>query len=206
MKRKGVYSALMLLGMLSGCAVPGGGEKPASQANQALAQELAQVKASVSKAAAQGGEWRDTGKWIKQAETALSKGETDKAQKLLDRAREEAQLGLDQAQSQQDVVAQLDQLGKPVSAQVIEEGKKLSFDRKKGNCLSCHAMDDGVSPGTIGPPLVQIQQRFPNKGALYGQIWDATVRNPQTLMPPFGRHKILSKAELDKIVEYVWTL
>lgn len=93
-----------------------------------------------------------------------------------------------------------------VQADVLAEGKKISFDRKKGNCLACHAMGDGESPGDIGPPLVAMKARFPDKAKLRAQIWDATVLNPETIMLPFGRHKVLTEEEIDKVVEYVWSL
>jgi sulfur-oxidizing protein SoxX len=32
---------------------------------------------------------------------------------------------------------------------VVEKGKAVAVDRKKGNCLACHAMDDGTLPGNI---------------------------------------------------------
>lgn len=86
-----------------------------------------------------------------------------------------------------------------------EEGKKIAFSKKKGNCLACHMMGDGISPGNIGPPLMAIQSRF-SKKKLRAQIWDATVANSESPMPPFGRHKMLSESELDKVVEYVWGL
>ena len=89
---------------------------------------------------------------------------------------------------------------------VVEEGKKIAFNRKKGNCLACHQIAGGTLPGNIGPPLVGMKQRFPNKQALRDQIWDATKRNPNTSMPPFGRHKILTEDEIDKVVEFIWTL
>ena len=88
----------------------------------------------------------------------------------------------------------------------VEQGKKIAVDRKKGNCLACHKMGDGTLPGNIGPPLVGMQARFPDKAKLRAQIWDATTRNPNTMMPPFGRHGILSEDEIDKVVEYVYTL
>jgi len=88
----------------------------------------------------------------------------------------------------------------------IEEGKKIAFDRKKGNCLACHKIEGGTMPGDMGPPLVGIKKRFKNKKELRSQIWDPTVRNPKTPMPPFGRHQILSEDEIDKIVEYVYSL
>lgn len=89
---------------------------------------------------------------------------------------------------------------------VVEEGRQIAFDRKKGNCLACHAMGDGSLPGNAGPALVEMKKRYPDKSALRAQIWDATKRNPSTMMPPFGRHQILSDEEIDKITEYVHTL
>jgi len=89
---------------------------------------------------------------------------------------------------------------------VVEQGKAIAFNRKKGNCLACHQIAGGTLPGNIGPPLVGMKQRFPSKQALRDQIWDATKRNPNTSMPPFGRHKILTEDEIDKVVEFVWTL
>ena len=88
----------------------------------------------------------------------------------------------------------------------IEQGKALAYDRKKGNCLACHAMDDGTLPGNIGPPLISMKLRFPDKAKLRAQIWDATTSNPNTMMPPFGKHGILSEGQIDQIVEYVYTL
>lgn len=89
---------------------------------------------------------------------------------------------------------------------VIEQGKAVSFDRKKGNCLACHQIEGGTLPGNIGPPLIAMKARFPDKAKLRAQIWDATKVNPNTIMPPFGRQQILSESEIDKIVEYIYTL
>lgn len=89
---------------------------------------------------------------------------------------------------------------------IVEQGKQIAFNRKKGNCLACHQIAGGTLPGNIGPPLVAMKQRFPSKQALREQIWDATKRNPNTSMPPFGRHKILTEDEIDKVVEFIWTL
>ena len=92
------------------------------------------------------------------------------------------------------------------ASSIVEKGKAVAFDRKKGNCLACHMMDDGTLPGNIGPPLVSMKLRFPDKAKLRAQIWDATVTNPNSIMIPFGRHKVLSEEEIDLIVEYVYTL
>jgi sulfur-oxidizing protein SoxX len=88
----------------------------------------------------------------------------------------------------------------------VEQGKAIAFNRKKGNCLACHQMDDGNMPGNIGPPLVAMKSRYPNKAALRAQIWDATKVNPNSVMPPFGRNHILTEDEIDKVVDFVWTL
>jgi len=91
-------------------------------------------------------------------------------------------------------------------ASMIQQGKEIAFNRKLGNCLACHHMDDGKLPGNIGPPLVAMKQRFPDKAKLRAQIYDATQSNPNTIMPPFGRLHILTPEQIDKVVEYVYTL
>jgi sulfur-oxidizing protein SoxX len=88
----------------------------------------------------------------------------------------------------------------------IAEGKEIAFDRMKGNCLACHTIEGGNLPGNIAPPLVAMKGRYPNKADLRNQIWDPTVKNPETSMPPFGKHEILTKQELDKVVEFIWSL
>ena len=88
----------------------------------------------------------------------------------------------------------------------IKKGKEVAFDRKKGNCLACHLMDDGQSPGNWGPPLIAMKARFPDRAKLRAQIWDPQIANPGTRMPPFGKHKALSEAEIDAIVDYLYTL
>jgi sulfur-oxidizing protein SoxX len=87
-----------------------------------------------------------------------------------------------------------------------EDGKAISLNRKTGNCIACHAMAGGDQPGNIGPELVNIKMKYPDKAALRNQIWDATTVNPNTIMPPFGKHKILKEEEIDKVVEYIYTL
>ena len=92
------------------------------------------------------------------------------------------------------------------SADDVADGKKVAFDRKKGNCLACHMIADGALPGNIGPPLIAMKARFPDKAALREQIWDPTIANPNTIMPPFGKHRILTEKEVDLITEFVYTL
>lgn len=92
------------------------------------------------------------------------------------------------------------------SPEVIAEGKQLAFDRGKGNCLACHAIDDGTLAGNNGPPLFAMKVRFPEVSDLRAKIWDSNASNPNSIMPPFGRHGILTDDEIDKITVYLLTL
>ena len=95
----------------------------------------------------------------------------------------------------------------PVCAQSnAAEGQKLAFDRSKGNCLSCHNIRGGDLPGTIGPVLKDIKSKYPDRNDLVAILNDETLRNPQTAMPPFGRNHILTKQEIDAIVDFLQTL
>ena len=95
----------------------------------------------------------------------------------------------------------------PASAQsATAEGQKLAFDRGKGNCLTCHAIKDGQYPGTLGPELVDIKSKYPNRDELVAILYDETKRNPLTVMPPFGRNRILTDKEISAIVDFLQTL
>ncbi len=96
--------------------------------------------------------------------------------------------------------------GKAKKLTPVQQGKKLAFNRKKGNCLACHQIAGGNMAGNIGPPLVAMKARYPDKAKLRAQIWDATAKNPNTSMPPFGRHKILTEKEIDLITEFIYSL
>ena len=88
----------------------------------------------------------------------------------------------------------------------VSEGQKLAFDRGKGNCLTCHEIKGGELPGTIGPPLKDIKSRYPDRADLVAILNDETRRNPATMMPPFGRNRILTEQEIERIVDFLETL
>lgn len=91
----------------------------------------------------------------------------------------------------------------------VDAGRMLAHDFEKGNCLACHAAPTdptAITKANIGPPLIGMRERFKERAALRQQIWDAAVRNPDTIMPPFGRHLILSDDEIELIIDYVYTL
>lgn len=95
----------------------------------------------------------------------------------------------------------------PAGAQsAAAEGQKLAFDRGKGNCLTCHVIKGGDLPGTIGPELVDIKSKYPNRDDLVAILNDETKRNPLTVMPPFGRNRILTETEINAVVDFLQTL
>jgi sulfur-oxidizing protein SoxX len=84
-------------------------------------------------------------------------------------------------------------------------GEQLAFDRGKGNCLTCHDIKGGDSPGNLGPALNDMKKRFPDRAELIAIISDETRRNPQTVMPPFKRNLILTDQEINAIVDFLYT-
>jgi L-cysteine S-thiosulfotransferase len=94
--------------------------------------------------------------------------------------------------------------GACASAQALP-GQALAFDRSKGNCLTCHDIKGGDAPGNVGPPLADMKTRFPDRKELTAIVFDETKRNPQTVMPPFGRNLILTDGEIEAIVDFLYT-
>ena len=95
----------------------------------------------------------------------------------------------------------------PACAQsAAADGQKIAFDRGKGNCLTCHVIKGGDLPGTIGPELIDIKKKYPNRDDLVAIVFDETKRNPLTVMPPFGRNRILTEMEISAVVDFLQTL
>ncbi|UOG92406.1 MAG: sulfur oxidation c-type cytochrome SoxX [Candidatus Thiothrix sulfatifontis] len=92
---------------------------------------------------------------------------------------------------------------KPAEVKKEMTGEEIAFDRALGNCLACHMIPGGELAGNIGPPLIGMAARYPDKAKLKAQIYDARVANPDTIMIPFGPMGVLSDEQLDKVVEYI---
>lgn len=87
------------------------------------------------------------------------------------------------------------------------EGKKIVFTKSIGNCLACHKIADGTLPGAIGPALIAMKIRYPHKEDLFKVVWDPRHKfGSGTIMPPFGANKILTKEQIEKVVDYLYTL
>jgi len=104
------------------------------------------------------------------------------------------------------------QCAKNKPTDTVTKGWCAAVIRSKGNCLACHDIQtprfpkDLVGPGNIAPPLVAMKSRFPDKAKLRAQVWDATAANPESVMIPFGRHRVLTEEEIDNVVEFLLTL
>jgi sulfur-oxidizing protein SoxX len=51
-----------------------------------------------------------------------------------------------------------------------------------------------------------MKARFPQRSDLVAVIYDEETRNPQTVMPPFGKNHILSEQEINEVVDFLETL
>ena len=65
----------------------------------------------------------------------------------------------------------------------------------------------GDLPGTIGPELTGHQKQVPQSRTISSRsVTDETKRNPLTVMPPFGRNRILTEKEINAVVDFLQTL
>jgi L-cysteine S-thiosulfotransferase len=78
----------------------------------------------------------------------------------------------------------------------------------KGNCLACHelAAPAGRPGGNVGPVLTGTRMRELGPARLRQLLDDPMRFNASTTMPPFGRHQILTGAEMDAITRVLPTL
>ncbi len=100
----------------------------------------------------------------------------------------------------------------PVTAQAantanrLDAGREIAFNSSRGNCLACHVIPGGESPGNIGPPLIAMKSRFSNREMIRKKIWEPDSVNPGTSMPLFGKNLILTSSEIDQLVDFIWSL
>jgi L-cysteine S-thiosulfotransferase len=82
-----------------------------------------------------------------------------------------------------------------------------SPDAKKlvaANCEQCHEVKGITDFGNVGPSLIGLKDRYPDRKDVVAIINDETKRNAQTVMPPFGRNLILTNEEIGAIVDYLY--
>lgn len=85
----------------------------------------------------------------------------------------------------------------------VKEGKQLTLEF----CQACHNYAGTDQAGTVAPPLLGIKGRFPDRKRLYDIIYDPQVAiKKDTMMPPFGRNELMAKEEIEKVIDFLYTL
>jgi sulfur-oxidizing protein SoxX len=89
------------------------------------------------------------------------------------------------------------------AASSTAKGKQVALEY----CQACHYFTGSDQAGTVGPGLVAMRARFPERAKLYSVIYDPEAAiNPYTMMPPFGRNELLSKEQIDILIDFLYTL
>lgn len=109
-------------------------------------------------------------------------------------------------------------MGGEASAQSVEQGFRILFEQRSGNCAACHSIPDvqGKKSGiqsSFAPPLDGVGSRY-NQAQLLQWVVDARVIKPNTLMPPFGvnlntataQGRLLTDAQIADVVAALQTL
>jgi sulfur-oxidizing protein SoxX len=100
-------------------------------------------------------------------------------------------------------------------------GKKVTINRKQGNCLACHVNDDASDQffhGEVGPPLNGAADRW-DEAQLRGILVNSKMTFEDSIMPSFYRAKngartakkfqgktILTAQQVEDVVAYLKTL
>jgi sulfur-oxidizing protein SoxX len=96
-------------------------------------------------------------------------------------------------------------------------GLAVVVDRRRGNCLICHAFPIEGEPfqGEIGPPMTGVGGRL-SPGQIRLRLIDQSRINPETMMPPYYRvagltdvapeyrgRPVLTAQEIEDVVAYL---
>jgi sulfur-oxidizing protein SoxX len=85
-------------------------------------------------------------------------------------------------------------------------GRDIAQRSDKGYCIVCHQLPGEEWPGTVGVKLLNFKQHQYADVAVYQQIFDARVINPNTVMPPYGTNNILTEQEIRDLVAYLQSI
>jgi len=89
---------------------------------------------------------------------------------------------------------------------IVMDPMKIMTDANIGNCTACHSIpsEPSITAGDIGPPFYDMKNRFPDIAKLKASIADQKVIKPETIMPPFGRNKILTPEQIDVVANQIY--
>lgn len=89
-----------------------------------------------------------------------------------------------------------------------KKGEQLAYDRARGGgCIACHIMGKPVPPlpGNVGPDLSAYATLGRSDEYTFNYIYDHRAINPDTVMAPWGAHKLFSADEIKDIVAFLKT-
>lgn len=85
----------------------------------------------------------------------------------------------------------------------LEQGKELTINL----CQACHQFEGTNQAGTVGPPILAMKARFPDRKKLYEIIYNPHVAiKSYTMMPPFGRNGLVDDNQIQLIIDFLYTL
>ncbi len=87
----------------------------------------------------------------------------------------------------------------------VAAGKVLATTTTQGNCDACHMFQGAVEAGNIGPQLKDVKSMVPNRAEFYKIIYNEEARNPQTIMPAFGKNQILTPKQINEVIDFMYT-
>ena len=88
------------------------------------------------------------------------------------------------------------------------KGRQLAFDRTRGgSCVACHVMgkDTPPQPGNVGPDLSTVGAKRSDDW-LFNYVYDPRTYNANSIMPPWGAHRLFNVAEIRDVVAFLKTL
>ncbi len=92
------------------------------------------------------------------------------------------------------------------------DGRSLFFAKHKSNCGACHKTPTDAtqkSGSSLASPLQSIKQKYPrpaDRARLHNASWDLYNVAPNTIMPRYGKHRILTEGEINAVLTYLETL
>jgi sulfur-oxidizing protein SoxX len=95
------------------------------------------------------------------------------------------------------------------AAQASPDALALFTRADKGRCIACHQLPPGVGPATradLGPRIEGSRMRELGRDRIRDLIVDPMRANPETIMPPYGRHRILDASEIDRLAAFLHAL
>lgn len=90
-----------------------------------------------------------------------------------------------------------------------KKGAQLAFDRRRGgSCLACHVMGSNTPalPGNVGYDLSTYGLWGRDDQWIFNYIYDPRLVNPDSVMPPWGAHKVFTVDEIKDMVAFLKTL